>query len=454
MVRTLALDCNKKIGQEVKLCGWVNTRRDHGKLIFIDLRDRSGIIQTVADQGTKEVRPEFVIEIEGQVARRPKELVNQKLETGEVEVKAKTIKILNQAQTLPFPIDTPGLDIEEELRLKYRYLDLRRPRLTANLKLRHKVVNFARNWLDKEGFTEIETPILTKATPEGARDFLVPSRLQPGKFYALPQSPQQYKQLLMVAGLEKYYQIARCLRDEELRSDRQLEFTQFDLEMSFVTQDEILDVVERMFCAIVENFSQKKIFKKPFPKLTYNEVIKKYNSDKPDLRADKNDKKTLAFLWVCDFPMYEWDKTEKRWNSMHHPFTMPKLEHLKYLETEDLGRIKAQAYDLVCNGYELASGSIRIVDPAIQEKIFTAMGYKKEEVQAKFGHLLTAFKYGAPPMGGMAPSVDRFVMLLADEENIREVIAFPVSSSGQTAVMDAPSKVDEKTLKELKIKIK
>jgi len=258
----------------------------------------------------------------------------------------------------------------------------------------------------------------------------------------------------MVAGFEKYYQIARCLRDEELRSDRQLEFTQFDLEMSFVTQDEILDVVERMFCAIVENFSQKKIFKKPFPKLTYNEVIKKYNSDKPDLRADKNDKKTLAFLWVCDFPMYEWDKTEKRWNSMHHPFTMPKLEHLKYLETEDLGRIKAQAYDLVCNGYELASGSIRIVDPAIQEKIFTAMGYKKEEVQAKFGHLLTAFKYGAPPMGGMAPSVDRFVMLLADEENIREVIAFPVSSSGQTAVMDAPSKVDEKTLKELKIKIK
>lgn len=453
MNRTLATDCQSKIDQIVKLQGWVETRRDHGKLIFIDLRDRSGLVQVVCDKKAKELRPEYVLEIEGQVKKRPPKLVNSKIETGKIEIEAEKVTVLNRSETLPFPIDTDGREIEEELRLKYRYLDLRRSRLKRNLKLRHQVVNFARQWLDNEGFIEVETPILTKATPEGARDFLVPSRLQPGKFYALPQSPQQYKQLLMVAGFEKYYQIARCLRDEELRADRQLEFTQFDMEMSFASQEEILDVVERLFCAIIENLTKKKIAQKPFPKFTYEEVIKKYGTDKPDLRKNKNDKDTLSLAWIVDFPMYEWDEKEKRWDSMHHPFTMPKEEHLKFLDTKELGKIKAQAYDLVCNGYELASGSIRIVNSKIQEKIFTAMGYKPSEVQKKFGHLLNAFKYGAPPMGGMAPSVDRFVMLLADEENIREVIAFPVSSSGQTSVMDAPSEIDEKSLKELRLKV-
>ena len=338
--------------------------------------------------------------------------------------------------------------------MKYRYLDLRRERMTRNLRLRHKVIKFMRDYLDKEGFIEFETPIFTKSTPEGARDYVVPSRLYSGKFYALPQSPQQYKQLLMVGGQEKYFQIARCFRDEDTRGDRQPEFTQLDLEMSFVEQEDILSLIEKLFTELVEKLMpDHHITQKPWPRLTYDESMKKYGNDKPDLRKDKNDPKELAFAFVVDFPMFEYNEQDKRWDAMHHPFTMPKKTDLDKMESGDLKSVRADCYDFILNGTEIASGSIRINNSDIQKKVFKILGLSDESIEKKFGHMIQAFKFGAPPHGGIAPGIDRFVMILAGEPNIREVIAFPKTGDARDLMMGSPSELEKKQLKELHLKI-
>ena len=572
-------------GQTVTLAGWVNRRRDHGGVAFFDLRDRAGIIQiTINPDLPKEmldqvanIRNEWVLQIEGVVQKRPEGMANPKMETGEVEVIAKSVTVLNPSKTPPFMVNTDNDLPDENMRLKHRYIDLRRERLTRNLVLRHKVIKFMRDYLDKEGFIEIETPIMFKATPEGARDYLVPSRIYPGQFYALPQSPQQLKQLLMVAGMDKYFQIARCFRDEDLRGDRQPEFTQLDLEMSFVQRDDVLNLVEGLFTAMLPEVApHKKLFSSPWPKFSYKEVLERFGTDKPDLRfgmelidvsdifaksefkvfqsalsaggvvkcivapksadmsrkevdaltesakglgakglatlaiqaegpkgtaakfvtaeeveavksktgakdgdlilfaadaravvnkvlgglrvifrdkLDLADTSMMAFAWVVDFPFFAWNEEEKKWESEHHPFTMPKLEDLPKFDTNP-GEVYSDAYDMVCNGYETASGSIRIHRRDIQMKMFQMLGLSDEEIQAKFGHMLEAFEYGAPPHGGMAPGIDRLVMLLADEPNIREVIAFPKNQAGRDVMADAPSEVEPKQLKELHILIR
>ena len=454
MKRVLALETKEKIGQKVRLCGWMNSRRDHGKLVFIDLRDRSGIVQIVGGKELGDLRPEDVIEIEGKVIKRLKQAINTKIPTGKVEIKCQKVDILAKARELLFPINTDGYKINEELRLKYRYLDLRRSRLVRNLELRHKVIRFIRDWLDQKGFIEIETPILTKSTPEGARDFIVPSRLQPGKFYALPQSPQQYKQLLMVAGFEKYYQIARCFRDEDSRADRAYgDFTQLDIEMSFTSQKAILELTEGLFASLIKKLMpEKKISQFPFPILTYNEAIKKHRTDKPDLRKNKKDKDELAFCFIVDFPLFE--KTpEKEIAPMHHPFTAPKDEDAPLLDS-NLMKVRSWQHDFVLNGFEIGGGSMRITNPEIQKKIFKILGHTTDEIQKKFGHLLKAFRFGVPPHGGIAPGIDRFLMVVLNEPSLREVIAFPMTSGGKTAVMNAPSKVELGQLKELGIKLR
>jgi len=378
-------------------------------------------------------------------------MVNPKILTGKVEVEAEKVKVLAKAKELPFPISGDGYDINELIRFNYRYLDLRRQRLLNNLRLRDKVITHIRNYLHSKDFVEVETPFLSKSTPEGARDFLVPSRLQPGKFYALPQSPQQYKQLLMVAGLERYFQIVRCFRDEDPRADRAYgEFTQLDLEMSFTSQEEILSLTEELMIGLTEKVVGKKVLQKPFPKFTYNEAIKKFGDDKFDLRKDK-DPEVLAFAWVLDFPLFE--KTASREiTSSHHPFTAPKDEDIPLLNKNPM-KVRSWQHDLVCNGYEVGGGSIRITDPEIQKKVFEILGHSKKEIETKFGHLLKAFSYGVPPHGGIAPGIDRLMTVFCNEPNLREVIAFPMSSGGSTAVMDAPSLVSQDQLKELGIKL-
>ncbi len=449
-------------GKEVKLSGWIAARRDHGKLIFFDLRDREGITQIVVNPKVstdaykiaKETRPEFVLTIRGKVNLRPENLVNEKIPTGEIELEAKEITILAKAETLPFEIEKEGYDINENLRFQYRYLDLRRPRNLRNLKMRQKMKNFCREFLTKRGFLEVDTPILTKSTPEGARDFLVPSRIHPGKFYALPQSPQQYKQLLMVAGIDKYFQFPRCFRDEDLRADRVLELDQLDLELSFITQEEVMQITEELVSSVLKEVFDKKIRKEPFPRLTYKEAIEKYKTDKPDLRKDKKDTDLMAPLWIVDFPLFEWHEEEKKWGPQHHPFTAPRDEDISLLDQkEKFGEIRAKQYDLVLNGFEVGGGSIRITDPKLQTKIFELLGYKKTEAEERFAHLLKAFQYGVPPHGGIALGFDRFLMAALGEKSIREVIPFPTTGKGTTSVMDAPSKVDAKQLKELHIKL-
>ena len=571
-------------GQTVTLAGWVHRRRDHGGVVFIDLRDRFGLTQVVINPDLPketldligEVRSEWVLQITGVVQPRPEGMLNPKMPTGEIEVVLQTIEVLNPAKALPFMISSDE-EVDENMRLKYRYLDLRRERMRRNLELRHNMVKFMRDYLSERGFIEVETPSLFKTTPEGARDYLVPSRIYPGQFYALPQSPQQLKQLLMVAGIERYFQIARCFRDEDLRGDRQPEFTQLDLEMSFVHRDDVLAMVEGLFTAMLPVVTpQKRLMASPWPRLTYTEAVARYGVDKPDLRfgmelfdagalfansefavfksalaaggmvkglvapgcgaysrkeldnltafakelgakglvslaltpegpkgsgakfitpaelagleklagaktgdlllfvADSAkvvhktlgalrlwfrdalnlvDKDVMAFTWVLDFPMFEWSEENQKWDAAHHPFTMPHLSDLDKFET-DPGAILSDAYDMVCNGYEMASGSIRIHRRDIQSKVFGLLGIGEEEAQRKFGHMLEAFEFGAPPHGGIAPGIDRLVMLLADEPNIREVIAFPKNQAARDVMADAPSPADPKQLKELHIQVK
>src|SRR3990167_7483682 len=456
MKRDLASDIPKKEGKEVSLYGWVNKRRDHGKIIFLDLRDSSGIIQVVATAKNEKaykvaskLGSEDVINVTGIVNPRPESNINADIETGKVEVVADQINLINKAEELPIPVEGDGRDIEEKARFKYRYLDLRRERLQKNLKIRHRFVKLIHEFLDSKEFTEIETPYLSQSTPEGARDFLVPSRLQKGKFYALAQSPQQYKQILMISGFERYYQLARAFRDEDLRADRQFEHTQIDIEMAFVEREDVMNLVGEMVVAVIEGMGRK-IEKKPFPSLPYAEAVKKFGSDRPNLNKEKD---ALHFTWVVDFPLFE--RTDAGgYTFAHNPFAAPKPEHVAdLLGKKNLEKLESLQYDLVCNGEELAGGSIRIHDPEVQRQALRVMGYADKEIQEQFGHILDAYNYGAPVHGGIALGFDRLVALITGEDNIREVIAFPVTSSGQTSVMDAPSGANPEQLKELGIKI-
>ncbi|OGF33154.1 aspartate--tRNA ligase, partial [Candidatus Falkowbacteria bacterium RIFOXYB2_FULL_38_15] len=389
-MRTLIKDTINKVGEEVLLKGWVHTRRDMGKIIFIDLRDSSGLIQVVFASKDPELvaeanklRSEFVLAITGEVKARPEKMVNPKIATGTVEILVKKLEILNEAKTLPFEIDKDTSVVNEELRMKYRYLDIRSERVKNNIILRSKITREVRNFLNDKGFFEIETPYLTKGTPEGAREYIVPSRVQPGKFYVLPQSPQQFKQLLMVGGIEKYFQVARCFRDEDSRGDRQPEFTQIDMEMSFVGQEDVMQLTEEMIIEIVKKITpEKTITKIPFPILTYQEAMEKYKTDKPDLREDKDNPNELAFCWVVDFPLFEWSESDKKLNSSHHPFTMPQKEDLNLLDEHPLDA-KAYAYDIALNGYEVGGGSIRIHDRNLQSKIFRILGVGKDEAEER-----------------------------------------------------------------------
>lgn len=461
MKRIFSAEVIKYIGSEVTVAGWVATVRSHGKLLFIDLRDMAGQVQIVfGSQQSPDIiklastlRPEWTIEVTGHVQRRPAGMENSNIETGSVEIAAAELRVLSVANTLPFAIDTVGYEISEEKRLKYRYLDLRRERLHRNLQVRQRVIQHMREFLQNESFIEVETPILTKSTPEGARDFLVPSRLQEGKFYALPQSPQQYKQLLQVAGMERYFQIARCFRDEDPRADRQAEFTQLDIEMSFIDQEDILDLVERLYGGIIQKiFPEKRFTQLPFPRIKYKDVMEKYQSDKPDLRKNKEDSNELAFAFVVDFPMFEWKESEKRWDAMHHPFTRPQVEDIEKLK-KNPGDTLAFQYDFVLNGYEIGGGSLRSFRPGVLEAVFEIMGHKKPEIRERFGHLLDAFSYGVPPHGGIAPGIDRFLAIVLNEPNIREVIAFPKTGDSRDLMMGAPATVSKDQLKELNLKL-
>lgn len=571
-------------GQTVTLAGWVHRRRDHGALIFLDLRDRSGIMQITCDKETNPlahevltgVRAEYVIQVTGTVKPRPEGLTNPNMSTGEVEVVVSAAQVLNESRTPPFYINE-DVELDEALRLKYRYLDLRRPAMQKNIILRHNVVSLIRNFLSSRGFLEIETPMLIKTTPEGARDYVVPSRVHPGSFYALPQSPQQLKQLLMVAGYEKYFQIARCFRDEDLRADRQPEFTQLDMELSFIERSDIIDLISELYAEIIERYGSKPILQKPFPVLTYREAMDKYGSDKPDLRfgmehidltdlvadslfgvfsgavaaggkvkgivapgcagysrkelddladlarragakglvhiayredgpkssaakflsegdlaalrerlgaktgdlalivADADPmavakslgelrvtlgrrlglarKDVHALCWVVEFPLLEWSAEEERWTAMHHPFTSALDEDWDLLET-DPGKVRAKAYDIVMDGWEVGGGSIRIHQRQRQSQMFKALGIGPEEAEEKFGHLLEAFEYGAPPHGGIATGIDRTVAILAGIPSIREVIAFPKTASATDLMFRSPSEISERQLQELHLVIR
>jgi aspartyl-tRNA synthetase len=572
------------VGETITLAGWVDRRRDHGGVVFIDLRDRDGFIQIVINPELKEhnefitnIRLEWILQVTGVVRSRPDGMVNSKLPTGEVEVIVTELRVLNQAKSLPFMVNGDEQLPDENTRLKYRYLDLRRERMKSNLILRHNMIRFIRNFLDKKGFIEIETPILFKTTPEGARDYLVPSRVHPGEFYALPQSPQQLKQLLMVAGLERYFQIARCFRDEDQRGDRQPEFTQLDIEMSFVERNDVMELVEKLFTNLVKEIvPQKTLLSEPWPRITYKEAMERFGKDNPDIRfgmelnnisdlaegcgfsvfesvinsggsvrginargcgdytrkqiesltsyvqeigakglaylaitsqseirssfakfiseetsqtlisrldakpgdlllfvADKDsvvfevlgrlrvklgedlglrDQNVLAFCWVIDFPFVVWNEEENRWDPSHHLFTSPMPEDIPLLDS-DPGKARGTQYDLVLNNYEVGGGSIRIHDRSLQEKVFSLIGLDPDVAQERFGHMLEAFEYGTPPHGGIAPGIDRICMLLSDEQNIREVIAFPKNQSARDVMASAPSAADPKQLSDLHIKV-
>ncbi len=455
-VKNLKENTDKK----VVIAGWVDVRRDQGKMVFFDMRDMTGKVQCVAlpkSEGieiAKEIRSEWVLKIIGKVNARPEKNINKVELNGDIELEVLNIEVLNKAETVPFPIDEDTRNINEDLRMKYKYLDLRTQRMQKNIRMRDKIISFFRKYMHENDFIEIETPMMTKGTPEGSREYVIPSRLWQGKFYVLPQSPQQFKQLSMVAGFEKYFQIARCMRDEDTRGDRQPEFTQLDYEMSFVEQEDVLSYTEKMFIELVQNlYPEKKITLIPFPRITYAESMEKYGSDKPDLRVNKDDPNELAFCWVLDFPMFE--KTDDgEIQAVHHPFCSVKPQDKdKFMKGEDIFSIRANAYDLVLNGYELSSGSIRIHESTVQKQVFNLLKISEEEQQAKFGHMLEAFTFGAPPHGGFAPGIDRIVMILQNEPNIREVIAFPKTGEGKDLMMGSPSEIADKQLKELGIKL-
>jgi aspartyl-tRNA synthetase len=462
MLRTHKLnEVNEKLaGKKVKLTGWIDTIREHGNVMFLDLRDRYGKVQMVITKKAgrefkkaKSLTLESCIGVEGQVKLRPNGTVNKALASGKVEISINKVDIYSIAGMLPFkPSDAE--EISEDIRLKYRYLDLRSDKMKKNLEMRHKIVNFIRQYLDEKQFLEITTPMLTKSTPEGARDFIVPSRIHPGKFYALPQSPQQYKQLLMVAGVDKYFQIAPCFRDEDARADRSPgEFFQLDLEMSFIEQKDLLDLIEDLMIKIVkECLPGKKLTFKKFPRLTYEEVMKKYKTDKPDLRKNKKDPNELAFCFVVDFPLFEEKLQRGHYAPMHHMFTRPKEEDEKYLTKKDAHKAKSYQHDLVLNGFEVGGGSMRIHDAEVQSKIFDLIGFTKQQKEY-FKHMLTAFGYGVPPHGGIAPGIDRLAMVLLGESSIRELIAFPKNREAKDVLMDAPSEIDKQQLKDVHIKL-
>ncbi|MBN1586858.1 MAG: aspartate--tRNA ligase [Candidatus Omnitrophica bacterium] len=446
-----------QVGEKVTLLGWVAARRDHGKLIFIDIRDREGITQVVfvpsvspdAHKVAETLRSEWCVQVKGEVVKRPKKTENPDIPTGLVEVCAEDLLVLSESETVPFEVEDAET-ANEDVRLAYRYLDLRRPSMYRRLKMRHDVIAVIRKVLDEAQFLEVETPILTRSTPEGARDYLVPSRLNEGQFYALPQSPQLFKQLLMVGGVEKYFQIARCFRDEDLRSDRQPEFTQLDLEMSFVTEEDIFALMENLFYQIFKQVLDVELTL-PFPRIPHSEAMARYGTDKPDLRKGEAGRE-FAFCWVTEFPLFGKDEESGRLMAEHHPFTSPFEEDIPKMETHPL-EVRSRAYDLVLNGVEVGSGSIRIHRRDLQEKVFAAIGINGEEAQRRFGFLLNAFRYGPPPHGGIAPGIDRLVAIMAGVDSIREVIAFPKTQKAACPLTNAPSTVDDKQLRDLGITV-
>lgn len=451
------------VGAVVRLEGWVDTKRDHGKLTFIDLRDRTGTVQCVGFQKMGELTPESVVRIYGEVKKRPERMVQSDKLNGGIEIEVQEYEVLNKAAELPIPVDTDGHEINEESRLRYRYLDLRRERMRSILKLRSDFTRAVREELFAENFTEVETPMLTKSTKEGSRDFLVPSRFQHGKFYALPQSPQQYKQLLMTAGVERYFQMARCIRDEDLRADRGFEHTQIDMELSFVSQQDVMNVVENVVKNAVTAVGGE-MKDAQFPVFTYEEAMQQYGEDKFDLRTEaEKEAGVLAFAWVIKFPFFKKVDTEdvaevrdgkSGWTFTHNPFSAPLPEHLAdHLAGNNIASILTSQYDLVCNGYEVGGGSIRAHTAETLAATFKIMGYSDEQIEENVGHMLEAFRVGTPPHGGIALGLDRLIMLLANESSLKEVIAFPMSSSGRTAVMDAPNEVSSEQLRELGLQI-
>lgn len=467
MNRTYIKDIESHVGEQVLIKGWVDVRRDQGKMVFLDLRDRSGKVQgvvlpfhTEALEIAQKLRTEWVVAITGQVNKRPEKNIKVGVQNGSIELEILQIEVLNEASTPAFDISTDGYEIGEEVRLTKKYLDQRRSRLQRNIEMRHKAIKFIRDVFDAEGFYEIETPLLTNPTPEGSRSYLVPSRIYQGSFYALPQSPQQYKQLLMVGGFEKYFQFAKCMRDEDTRGDRQPEFTQMDLEMSFVTREEVMKLNEETLIKLVTTlFPEKRIQQIPFPVLTYKEAMEKYNSDKPDLREDKNDPNLLAFCWVVDFPFFEATGEDNvddtgAWTFTHNPFSKPQDQHMEWLMgKENIGEILTTQYDVALNGYEIGGGSIRNHRPEALRKVFEIMGYSDERIEKNFGHMLEALGSGAPPHGGIAWGFDRLMMILLNEPNIRETMAFPKTGEGKDLLMQAPSPAPVKTLRELGIGI-
>ena len=467
-MRTYIKDISTSVGTEVTVKAWVDVRRDQGKMVFLDLRDVTGKVQgvvlpnhTEALEVAQTLRTEWVVEVKALVNKRPERNVKAGMINGDVELEVLAITVLNEATTPGFDISTNGYEVSEEVRLEKKYLDLRRSRLQRNITTRHKLIKLVRDELDKQNFLEIETPLLTNPTPEGSRSYIVPSRLWQGSFYALPQSPQQYKQLLMSAGFERYFQIAKCMRDEDTRGDRQPEFTQMDLEMSFVTREDVMKVNEDLLIKIITTlFPEKKIQAIPFPIFTYKEVMEKYNSDKPDIREDKNDPNLLAFLWVIDFPAFERTGEDNvddtgAWTFTHNPFTGVKDEYLDdFMNEKNIGDIISTQYDVALNGYEIGGGGIRLHKEELLKKAFTIMGYNEERIQKNFGHMLEALGSGTPPHGGIAWGLDRLLMVLLGEPNIREVMAFPKTGEGKDLLMQAPSPANNKTLRELGIEMK
>lgn len=467
-MRTLIKNLKENIGKEIIVQGWIDVRRDQGKLIFLDIRDFSGKVQAVVLPNYEEVksvaeklRNEWVVEVRAKVNKRPEKNIKEEVLNGDIELEVVDIKVLSEAETPAFDISGDGKDINEEIRLEKKYLDMRRDRIQNNLRLRSKVQNFLRKeFLDRD-FVEVETPILTNPTPEGARSYVVPSRLWKGNFYALPQSPQQYKQLLMSGGIERYFQFAKCMRDEDTRGDRQPEFTQLDIEMSFVNEEDVRKINEDILIKMIkELFPEKKIQQIPFPILTYKEAMEKYGNDRPDLREDKNDPNLLAFEWIVDFPFFEKTsnsddpEAEGEWTFTHNPFSRPKEENMNDLhEKKNIENIFTQQYDIIMNGYELGGGSIRNHKADDLKKVLEILGHSEEKIEKNFGHMLRAFRSGTPPHGGIAWGFDRLMMILLNEPNIREVIAFPKTGEGKDLLIQTPAPTSEKHLKELGIKL-